>query len=863
MALADIFRPKHKNSKSEVRAAAVAAMDKDDIDLLIEVASADVDASIRRSAIAKLRDPEALANVAQQQDDGKLRDYATSLAVDIWVAKAISSEDMAEAKESFNHAAAHGGDRALAEIAGQAQLAEVRSQALARLEDDRALRQVVRKAQRAEDWKDAISRIDDSEILRSIAVDETRKEVAFAALDRIDDSEALDEVASKAKNKSVRAKAKRMRAALAANQVQSGGKSDEQKRASAERAQLLRTVQKAADTNEWVASRAAVDESVTRWEELPASEDAKLNKKFEKARARFEAAYEHQGKAAAEAEMRLAKAEADKIAAEEARAARAAAALEAPADEPPAAEGETVSDAAEEASANASPPPAVEPRSAQEEDQRLDNQDELERLCETLEEIIETQQMRGFDKTLKETDRSRRKIGSLPASASEGLRARYEEARRKAVIRLGELREADDWKRWATVPKMEALVAKAKALLADTENSKVGESLKLLQKEWKELGAAPREKGDELWKIFKGTCDEVYERVKAERETRNAEQTENMEKKLALCERAEELQSSTDWKETSAAFKELQSEWKTVGPVPRRKSDAIWKRFRGACDAFFEARAPHLEEAQSELEDNLESKREIILEVEKIAEAEGELEEQIAAVRNLQRKWRDVGKVAHRVYEEVNDAYKVACDKVYAKRAALEEAAKAAEVALIAKMEEDIVECADAGWDSDADDVAKKVLDIRTRYQELDSAIPGYEELGPKIDSLIRGQLESEPDAYKGSVLDLDKSKASYEALIADADELAPEEAEESDATNSEVMADRLREALADRALGGVLSKSSGESAANRIAELRGKWLLVGPVPGAAGAALEERFVASCALALSGSADAEAPAKEE
>jgi hypothetical protein len=112
--------------------------------------------------------------------------------------------------------------------------------------------------------------------------------------------------------------------------------------------------------------------------------------------------------------------------------------------------------------------------------------------------------------------------------------------------------------------------------------------------------------------------------------------------------------------------------------------------------------------------------------------------------------------------------------------------------------------------------------------------------------------LESEPDAYKGSVLDLDKSKEAYEALIAEADELAPEDVGEADTSDSESMAERLRDALADRALGGVLSRDAGVSAVDRIAEIRAKWAAVGPVPGTAGTALDERFAASCALALTG-----------
>lgn len=860
MAITDIFRPKHKHSKSEIRAAAVAAMSKNDVDLLIEVASADVDSSIRRSAISKIVDPDALASVAKQQDDGKLRDYATSLAVELWVAKAISSEVLAEAKASFNHAAAHGGDRALAEIAGQAQLVEVRTQALARLQDERALGQVVRKAQRAEEWKDALARIDDSDVLRSIAVDETRKEVAFAALDRIDDAEILDEVAIKAKSKSVRAKAKRNRAAFGKNETPTSARTDDEKRVAAERTQIVRQIQKLGGADEWIQSRKTVDEGVSRWNELGECADAKLGKRFDRACGRYEKAYQTHGKAAADAQARKEREQADAV---------AAAALAARPAPPPLQEVEPETVAAEEPEPQEAQTGAAQTESRREskavrdEDQRLDNQDELERLCEKLEELVDSDKVRGFDRALKETDKLRRKIGPLPKSAAEALRDRYEESRRKAVIRLGELREADEWKRWSTVPKMEALVEKAKALLIDTEQTKVGEALKSLQKEWRALGAAPREKGDDLWKVFKATCDEVYERVRGEREARNAEQAQNLAKKEALCARAEELQSSTDWQETSAIFKDLQSQWKSIGPVPRRKSDGLWKRFRGACDAFFEARAPHFEDQQSELEDNLEAKQELVKEIETLAAEDGDVEEQISAVRSLQRRWRDIGKVAHRAFEELNEAYKSACDKVYDKRAAAEEAAKAAERALITDLEEQIVECSDAGWDSDASEIAQNVLDIRSRYMQMDTSIEGYQELGPKVQNLIRSQLESEPAAYKGSALDLDRSKAAYEDLISRADELAPAEVEKSGEEKPEQMAEKLREALADRALGGVLSKQAGPSARDRVAQLRVAWSQIGPVPGATGSSLRERFEASCQLALAGEAQPEAKVAQE
>ncbi len=833
MALADLFRPKHKHSNSEVRAAAVAAMDEENVDILVDIAKRDRDVAIRKAAIAKIEDPAVLVQVAEAQDEGSLRDYATGLAVKIWLAEAISSEDIALAKGSFNHAATHGGDKAIAEIAGQAKLAEVRGQALARLEDERALMQVVRKSNRPDEWREALGRIADASLLRSIAIDEKRKEVATAALDRIEDVSMLDEVVAKAKNKSIRNKAKRIKAELTKKNAPESNISDEDKRNQAERTQLARQVEDLAGADEWVASRAVVDEADARWQEIGDGGNAKIAKRFAKALARYNKNYEIYGKAALQAAQKTVQSEA----------------IPTPPPLPDPPEPEEVEEEAIKPAVAATATEAQEDRKAVEEDKRLDNQDDLERLCEQLEELHESGKMKGFDRTLKDADRDRRKVGALPKAIEESLRARYEEARRKAVIRLGELREADDWKRWAAVPKMEALVARAKALLEDEENKRRGEALKTLQSEWKALGAAPREKGEELWKVFKATCDEVYEKVKGERETRNEEQRENLAKKEELCERAEALQSSTEWQETSELLKELQNEWKSIGPVPRRKSDGLWKRFRGACDAFFEARAPHLEEKFSEEAENLEAKTLLIKEVEALAAKECEspehLQEQLSAVREMQSRWREMGRVAHKEFTAINAAYKEACDKVYAKRELLTKAEKEAEAALIASLEEQISECADAGWDSDAADVAKNVLAIRQTYRGLDPSVEGYEELGARVATLIRSQLESEPAAYKGTALDPERSAAAREKLIAKAEEIAPE-AQDNEGKSPEEIADKIREALADRALGGVLSKTGGRPASEIIAELREEWSEIGPVPGAPGTELIARFDAVC-----------------
>ncbi len=263
-----------------------------------------------------------------------------------------------------------------------------------------------------------------------------------------------------------------------------------------------------------------------------------------------------------------------------------------------------------------------------------------------------------------------------------------------------------------------------------------------------------------------------------------------------------------------------------------------------------------MEEKYSEEAENLEAKKTLIAEALKVAESEcttpEELEEQLTAIRDVQKRWRGVGRVAHREFAALGDSYREACDAVYAKRSILEEAKRAEQAAAVAAIEENIGACADAGWDSDAAEVAANVVGVLQSYRELDPATPGYEELGAKVQGLIRTQLESEPGAYKGTMLDPERSASQREKLIAKAEGFAPDEPEKTEGKSPEEIAEQLRAALADRALGGVLSKLGGRSARDVVAELRAEWAQVGLVPGAAGTALTQRFDAVCERVLAG-----------
>jgi len=169
-------------------------------------------------------------------------------------------------------------------------------------------------------------------------------------------------------------------------------------------------------------------------------------------------------------------------------------------------------------------------------------------------------------------------VGELPTRAArQQLSDRFQSAREQLFTKIQELREAEEWKRWSMVPKLEELCAKVEGLAADENLKNVSQELKRAQAAWKKVGAAPRDKGEELWKRFKQACDAAYARCQTYFAEADQEREQNLKQKLELCEQVERLADSTEWEQTAAAIKELQARWKTIGPVPRAQSDAIWR----------------------------------------------------------------------------------------------------------------------------------------------------------------------------------------------------------------------------------------------------------------------------------------------
>ena len=187
-----------------------------------------------------------------------------------------------------------------------------------------------------------------------------------------------------------------------------------------------------------------------------------------------------------------------------------------------------------------------------------------------------------------------------------------------------------------------------------------------LQEEWKKLGFAARKVNADLFARFRKSCDNFFAKKAEFFKTMKEELSVNLQKKIALCEKAEALKDSTDWKKTADVLVALQKEWKSIGSVSKKQSDAIWKRFITACDTFFEAKNKQSNNTRKVEHDNLKAKKDVIAAINATLEDEAETEGG-KKVRELMKKWQEVGHVPFKDKDKIYAEYKAAIDKAFDK----------------------------------------------------------------------------------------------------------------------------------------------------------------------------------------------------
>lgn len=187
-----------------------------------------------------------------------------------------------------------------------------------------------------------------------------------------------------------------------------------------------------------------------------------------------------------------------------------------------------------------------------------------------------------------------------------------------------------------------------------------------LQEEWKSIGFAPRKDNVKIYERFRTACNNFYKQKSLFFKTLKDDFSNNLKQKEALCEQVEKLKDSTNWNETTKKITDLQKEWKNIGQVQKKYSDAVWKRFSEACDYFFQQRNEALKSKKEEENSNLAAKKDLIERI-KNCVLTGNDDNDLSTIQAFEKEWNEIGHIPFKVKDKIFDEYKNALNSLYAK----------------------------------------------------------------------------------------------------------------------------------------------------------------------------------------------------
>ncbi len=290
-------------------------------------------------------------------------------------------------------------------------------------------------------------------------------------------------------------------------------------------------------------------------------------------------------------------------------------------------------------------------------------------LCEKAEELLmEPNAVTAF-KLLQDYHNEWREIGPVPHESKDDVWERFREATSKVNKRHHEFFESqkDEQKtnleaKVALCEKVEVIAASEILTFADFREK--SDAIMECQRLWRTIGFAPKKHNNKIYQRFRTACDKFFEKKRAFFAESKEIQVRNLQLKTELCMKAEALQESTDWKETSDMLIRLQKEWKEIGPVPKKYSEKIWKRFRTACDTFFTHKSEFFQGRDTSYEDNLNAKLAILQELEAFDQGD-DVKAGFEKLKDIQKRWMDIGYVPFNRKEEIARRYKEALNKQF------------------------------------------------------------------------------------------------------------------------------------------------------------------------------------------------------
>ena len=292
-------------------------------------------------------------------------------------------------------------------------------------------------------------------------------------------------------------------------------------------------------------------------------------------------------------------------------------------------------------------------------------------LCEKAELLLLEKSLTKAFKLLQKYHDEWKEIGPVPQDKKDEIWERFKnttdkvnQIRREHYAKLEEEQKANYEAKEAICVKMEEIVNEP--VNSINAYQKKSNDVNELFKMWKQIGPVMKKQSDEIWNRFKGSMNTFFEAKKEFFNKLKVQQMENYNKKLQICVEVENLVDSTEWRKTTDRIKKLQEEWKTIGPVPKRHSDKIWKRFRSACDAFFGNKSSHFSGIKGEEDANLKAKQELLERI-KAYELKKDRNDNMEAIRGFQREWMAIGHVPMKVKDSIQNEYHSLIDSMFDK----------------------------------------------------------------------------------------------------------------------------------------------------------------------------------------------------
>jgi Domain of Unknown Function (DUF349) len=863
MTLLDRFRSPARDTHPDpaVRLSFVQEIPIDDRGTLAAFAQEDPDPRVRRAAASKLLDPGTLAAVAARDADESVRNAATAMLRDI----ALEAFEGVSEADSLAAVGALGDPRTLAAVAREAAREAVALEAAHRVADAHLLGSLARHAIHEPVRRDAFDRLADRGETLSIALNGDFKDTAVAAVERFEDRADLEQIAVRSKNRNAVKRARGLlremdeRMALEAEAAARAAEEDRARQAELDRVAAEQAEEAMARSREEEAARARAEAERAAHEQeaaevaARAEADAAERAVAEEA-ARREAEYRHARLVELAEEAERAAVDEDLVSARRRFAGLRRDWRDLTAN--------VVADADLAARfADTDRRFSARDDAAREQDQKT-RRDALARIMQLLaraEPLASREEL-----TLKQADRTLRDVrnvlGHLPPLPSrqehDALVHRLKVVQAALTPRVRELRDVADWQRWANVGIQEQLCEKMEALAGLDDPERIASSVRELQGEWRKAADVPRAQGELLWQRFKAAHDVAWAKCEAHFAAQAEARSEHLEKKLALCERAEGLADSTSWIETAEALKQLQAEWKTIGPVPRGQEKAIWDRFRTACDRFFTRRQADLAQRKTVWAENLRRKEALCERAEALSQST-DWEAAAAELRRLQTEWKAIGPVKKSRSEAIWQRFRAACDTFFNRYAHRHDAAReervAAREALVSELESLVP--ADGGGASPPADLVARVRAIRSKWQAELAARGVDRERAAAFDqrfaSATARVAAAYPTVFGGTDLDPETNRKRMEMLVKRMEDLAQSvgarKTDDPAVSPTVRLAEMLKEALAANTIGGkVDDEHRWRAAAEDVRQAQASWARLGHVSEDIRRPLAERFAKAC-----------------